>query len=92
MIINSDITGWYPFSLSRESASGTEFVSDEKYPETEESLYKIEVSTNATKNETDIKVLKFQRLSNGASYRIKFDGMINSPKDLRDLFTWLRII
>jgi hypothetical protein len=43
-------------------------------------------------HESEIKIQKHEKKGNGWLYRTKFDGTLNSPKDLVSLFQWLKII
>jgi len=88
MIISSDITNNFKFTSVKSRGMFKNFAYDEisggNCP-----LFTLELKY--FNQEFEIKIQKHEKNKAGWIYKTKFDGTINSPKDLVMLFQWLKI-
>lgn len=91
MLIPSDITSKYKFIHAPERGKAEHFKSVE-LSAGNEPLWKIEVCQNHQEGGSDVKILKHEIRNRAWFYKVKFDGTLIGPHQLRELFVWLKIL
>lgn len=90
MIIESDITNSFSFTAKNNRGLFKQFTFNEN-SDGGSPLFTLELKQ--FNQESEVKIQKHEKNHAGNwLYRTKFDGTINSPKDLISLFQWLKII
>ena len=90
MLLASDITNHFHFLLVDTRGKVQTFDSVDR-SEKGEPEWRIELTTYSSVGETEVKILKHSMRNNQWVFKVKFDGYLESPKELFDLCKWLRI-